>query len=211
VPVSQPDLVRPSGWALQPGDEGRRLLAVLCNPSLRATESTTSWRNVRSLAGVVCADSVTIANLIELPTRSTQDLAGLTHRLGLVRGGVFKAVAGKAWLLGPADLAAGWDPAGDERISVWEVVIRLAKALAESGPAEAARLMAAAGQRVDLDTAKELAYLLYSICERKGWAPVALLFNGLGTSWNYLEAAARRPASVRAVEQATLDLGGNGV
>ena len=110
---------------------------------------------------------------------------------GLIRGGVFWARAGKARLLQPAELSAEWDPADDERISVWELVLRLVKALNEKGADEAARLMAAAGQRVDLDAAKELAYLLYSICEKRGWNQTGLLFNGLGTSWSDLSAVAR--------------------
>ncbi len=126
---------------------------------------------------------------------------------GLVRGGVFRAVAGKAQLLGPADLEAAWDPVRDVRVSVWEVVVRLAKALNEDGPAAATVLMEGAAHRVDLDTAKELSYLLYSICERKGWAPVGLLFNGLGTSWNDLESAARSMGGRVVGDQATLDFG----
>jgi putative DNA methylase len=113
-----------------------------------------------------------------------------TSVAGLVRGGIFWARAGKARLLGPEGLSADWDPETDERVSVWEVVVRLAKALDESGAEEAARLMALAGQRVDLDAAKELAYLLFSVCEKRGWTQSALLFNGLGTSWSDLSAAA---------------------
>jgi putative DNA methylase len=94
-------------------------------------------------------------------------------------------------LIESAELSGTWDPATDDRISVWEVVLQLAKALNERGAEEAARLMAQAGQRIDLDTAKELAYLLFSICEKRGWTQTALLFNGLGTSWSDLSAAAR--------------------
>jgi putative DNA methylase len=110
---------------------------------------------------------------------------------GLIRGGVFWARAGRARLVEPGGLTGGWDPEADERISVWEVVLRLAKALDESGVGEAAGLMAASGGRVNLDAAKELAYLLFSICERRGWTRTALLFNGLGTSWSDLSAVAR--------------------
>ena len=39
---------------------------------------------------------------------------------------------------------------------------------------------------------RELAYLLYSIAEKKGWAETALLFNNLGTSWTDIEDASRR-------------------
>jgi putative DNA methylase len=119
---------------------------------------------------------------------------------GLQRGGVFRAVAGKARLLSPDDLSDSWDPLTDVRTSVWEVSLHLAKAVSERGSAAAADLMTAAGQRVDLDVVKELAYLLYNISERKGWTSAALLFNGLGTSWGDLESAARvsvgKPTSV---------------
>lgn len=113
---------------------------------------------------------------------------------GLRRGGVFSAVAGRARLLGPDDLSESWDPLTDVRTSVWEVALHLAKAVSERGSVAAAELMNAAGQRVDLDIVKELAYLLYNISERKGWTSAALLFNGLGTSWIDLDAAARASA-----------------
>ncbi|GGM39990.1 DUF1156 domain-containing protein [Dactylosporangium sucinum] len=115
---------------------------------------------------------------------------------GLVRGGIFWARAGKARLIEQNEFSDDWDPTADERISVWEVVLRLAKALKDNGAEEAARLMARAGQRVDLDAAKQLAYLLFSICEKRGWTQTALLFNGLGTSWSDLSAAARTGGSL---------------
>jgi putative DNA methylase len=52
-----------------------------------------------------------------------------------------------------------------------------------------------------------LAYLLYSICERRGWAQTALLFNGLGTSWNDLHSIARSGAAHDSGGQAALDFG----
>jgi putative DNA methylase len=110
---------------------------------------------------------------------------------GLQRGGVFRAVAGKARLLSPEDLSDSWDPLTDVRTSVWEVTLHLAKAVSERGADAGAALMNAAGQRVDLDVVKELAYLLYNICERRGWTSSALLFNGLGTSWGDIESTAR--------------------
>jgi putative DNA methylase len=133
-----------------------------------------------------------------------------TSLAGLERGGVFRARAGRARLLSVDDLPERYDPERDDRISIWEVVLRLAKALAEAGADDAARIMAASGERVDLDTAKELAYLLYSICERKGWAQPALLFNGLGTSWNDLASAARGTAARATDTQPTLDFGDQG-
>ena len=62
---------------------------------------------------------------------------------------------------------------------------------------------------VDLDDVRELAYLLYSIAEKKGWAETALLFNNLGTSWTDLEDASRRAGAgpVRGAGAFTLDFG----
>lgn len=123
---------------------------------------------------------------------------------GLVRGGVFRAVAGKARLLGPEDLAEFWDPEADDRVSDWEVAVRLAKALNEQGVDSAASLLATARQRRDLDTVKELSYLLFSLSEKRGWTQTAILFNGLGTAWNDLETAARSAAGRQGVAQEAL-------
>lgn len=122
----------------------------------------------------------------------------------LVRGGIFKATAGKARLLAPDDLDPVWDPDTDVRISDWEVTVRLAKAITEDGVPRAAALMAAARSRVDLDTVKELAYLLFSLSEKKGWTATALLFNSLGTLWSEVESAARAPAPANAEAQTSL-------
>lgn len=127
----------------------------------------------------------------ETGTADTLSRATNTSVGGLERGGIFRAKAGKARLLGPDELSADWNPASDDRLSVWEVVVRLAQELQIGGIEAAARLMAQAGQRVDLDTAKELAYLLFSICEKRHDTKSALLFNSLGTSWSDLSAAAR--------------------
>ncbi|MDF2092590.1 DUF1156 domain-containing protein [Knoellia sp. 3-2P3] len=124
-----------------------------------------------------------------------------TSVAGLQRGGVFHAAAGKARLVAPEDLREGWDPLTDDRTSVWEVALHIAKALSEQGTGAAAALMAAAGQRVDLDTVKELAYLLYSVCERRGWTQSAILFNALGTTWSDLDGAARQQAASRPATQ----------
>jgi putative DNA methylase len=88
--------------------------------------------------------------------------------------------------------------------------MHLAKALSERGTDDAARLMAAARRvpTVDLDDVKELAYLLYSIAEKKGWAETALLFNNLGTSWTDLEKLAQTAGTVAGGQgEFTLDFG----
>lgn len=121
---------------------------------------------------------------------------------GLVRGGAFRAVAGKARLLAPEELSVDWDPHTDERVSVWEVVVRLAHSLTTVGVDGTAPLFAAAGQRVDLDTAQELAYLLFALCEKKGWTDSARLFNALGSSWADVTSAGQQAAQVAGTQNA---------
>jgi putative DNA methylase len=128
-----------------------------------------------------------------------------TSLAGLERGGVFRARAGRARLLAPEDLPADYDPARDERRSVWELTLHLARALTGSGLGSAGRIMAAARDAgVDLDAVNKLTYRLYTVCERRGWAQAGLLFNALGTSWNDLESASRG-TTARAAAQTTLD------
>lgn len=124
------------------------------------------------------------------------------------RGGVFKAVAGKARLLHPSEMSDSWIPEEDKDISVWEVATRLAHALQEHGIGKATEWMESAKTRVDVGAVKELSYLLYSICERKGWTESAVLFNGLGTSWVDLASSVQSPRSATAA-QGELDLDGD--
>lgn len=113
---------------------------------------------------------------------------------GLVRAGVVNSAAGKVKLLSVREIPDSYDPEADHRTSEWEICLHLAKALQDRGTDDAARLMATARRvpTVDLDDVKELAYLLYSIAEKKGWAETALLFNNLGTSWTDSEDASRK-------------------
>ena len=109
----------------------------------------------------------------------------------LQRGGIFWAAAGKARLLEPTEMSESWNPAEDKAISVWEVAIRLGHALLTQGTEQAVVWMRESSSRVDLDAVKELAYLMYSISERKGWTESAMLFNAVGTSWGDVAGAAR--------------------
>lgn len=124
----------------------------------------------------------------------------------LERGGIFRAAAGRARLLEPAEMSAGWNPAEDKGISVWEVAVRLGHALQTEGLDQAAVWMRKSASRVDLDAVKELAYLMYSVCERKGWSEAAMMFNSLGTSWGDVSGAARM-AIPAAMSQGALSFG----
>ncbi|HQU45725.1 MAG TPA: hypothetical protein PK867_23125 [Pirellulales bacterium] len=83
---------------------------------------------------------------------------------GLVEAGVVKARGGKVKLVGRDGLPDDWDPAADGRLTVWETTQHLIRALETQGESGAAALLARLGGIGE--TARELAYRLYTLCER---------------------------------------------
>ncbi|TAP44623.1 DUF1156 domain-containing protein [Arthrobacter sp. S39] len=120
----------------------------------------------------------------------------------LARAGVISSGGGKVKLLDPADLPDDYDPRLDDRISLWEVVLYLAKALDEKGLDAAGRLLAGAEARgLDMSAAHELAYRLYSISDKCGLTKPGILFNTLGVSWPEVRAAANATTSAHPVAE----------
>ena len=103
-----------------------------------------------------------------------------TSVAGMVEAGILTSKSGKVRLLKPAELPKNWDPEDDERLTVWEMVHQLVRAL-EQGESVAAELVSKLGGKAE--TARELAYRLYVICERKKRTQEALSYNGLVQSW----------------------------
>lgn len=100
---------------------------------------------------------------------------------GLVSAGIVESKRGKVRLLAPAELPTGWDPAADPRLTAWETVHQLIRALESGGEGWAATLVAKLGGAAE--TARELAYRLYMLCERKKRAAEALSYNALVLAW----------------------------
>ena len=115
---------------------------------------------------------------------------------GLEDAGILVARAGRVRLLRRSELAADWDPATDTRMPVWEVTQQLVRALWDDGSeARAGDLVRRLGGIGEV--ARDLAYRLYAICERHGWADDALGFNALVTSWPEIARRAASPAPVQ--------------
>ncbi|WP_439577205.1 DUF1156 domain-containing protein [Elioraea sp.] len=112
-----------------------------------------------------------------------------TSLAGLTQAGIVESRRGKVRLLPPAELPADWDPATDPRLTAWESVHHLIRALEAGGEAAAAALVATLG--VKAEVARELAYRLYVIAERKKRAGEALSYNGLVQSWPEISRLAR--------------------
>jgi putative DNA methylase len=100
---------------------------------------------------------------------------------GLVEAGFLQARSGKVRLLRRDELDADWDPATDQRLTIWEVTQHLIRTLETSGESAAAVLVHKLGGIAEI--ARDLAYRLYNICERKKWADEALAYNGLVIAW----------------------------
>ncbi len=117
---------------------------------------------------------------------------------GLEEAGILNAKAGKVRLLGLSELNGDWDPTTGRRLTVWEVTHQLIRALdknGEAGAAEPLRKVGALGE-----TARDLAYRLYGVCERKKWSQEGLAYNSLVIAWPEIVKLARseRPKETQA-------------
>jgi putative DNA methylase len=104
-----------------------------------------------------------------------------TSVAGMVGAKFLESRAGKVRLLRPDELATDWIPSTDDSLTAWEVVHQLIRVLEAGGEGAAAELVATLGSKAE--PARELAYRLYTICERKKRAPQALSYNALVQSW----------------------------
>lgn len=143
------------------------------------------------------------SGLADQLARSTDTSIG-----ALERGGIFEARGGRARLLSPENLSAGWVPQTDDRLSIWEATVRLAAAMADGGVEKVAQLLPGLQEvRVDLDAVKELGFLLFHEAEKKKDAKDALLFNSLVSAWGDVNEQARKLASVPRSTQEAFDFG----
>jgi putative DNA methylase len=99
---------------------------------------------------------------------------------GVKDAGVLDAAKGKARLLRINEYPADWDPTTDNRTPIWEACHQMCRALEES-EGNAGALLARMPERQD--SIRQLAYRLYTLCERQGRAEEARAYNELITSW----------------------------
>jgi putative DNA methylase len=108
---------------------------------------------------------------------------------GMVGAGILESRRGRVRLLAPSELPKDWDPALDTRLTAWEVVHQLIRALETGGEGAAATLVARLGAHAEV--ARELAYRLYTVSEGKKRAANALAYNGLVQSFPEIVRLAR--------------------
>lgn len=118
---------------------------------------------------------------------------------GVKYSGIIEAAGGVVRLLKWSEYPSDWDPSKDDRLPIWEIlhhIIRIFKSQGESG---AGRILAAVVAKVE--ATRQLAYRMYTLCERAGWSEDARAYNEIITSWPAIEDAA---ASSPAPRQTTL-------
>jgi putative DNA methylase len=131
----------------------------------------------------------------EFGVAETLSKAKNTSVAGMLDAGIVASSKGKVRLLRPDELPADWDPTTDARLTAWEMVHHLIRSLEAGGEAAAALLVAKLGAKAEV--ARELAYRLYTVSERKKRAQEALSYNGLVQSWPEITRLAREGGKPR--------------
>ena len=119
---------------------------------------------------------------------------------GMVEAGIIVSKRGKVRLLKPSELPTDWDPATDQRLTAWEMVHHLIRVLESGGEGAAAVLAQHLGAKADV--ARELAYRLYNVCERKKRAQEGASYNGVVQSWREIQRLANGGAGAAAAQAA---------
>lgn len=106
---------------------------------------------------------------------------------GVHDAGVIESGGGKVKLFKWQEYPTDWDPKADNRTPVWEAAHQLIRALNQQGESAAGALLARMPERGE--SIRQLAYHLYTLCERKGWAEDARAYNELIGAWHAIVAA----------------------
>ena len=120
--------------------------------------------------------------------------------------GIVESAAGKVRILKRDEIDAGWDPAADAHLTVWECCQHLIRELEQGGEQAAALLLRKIGP-AKADAAKDLAYCLYDICVNKRRnVGEAASYNGLIAVWSELTRQAAAIHDTRGDLQGSLEL-----
>lgn len=112
---------------------------------------------------------------------------------GVVESGIASSREGKLRLLDRSEMSQFWDPTNDSRLTVWETTQHLIQAL-EKSEADAANLLKKIGSGYG-ERARQLAYLLFGVCERKKWAGEGGYYNMLVTAWPEIEKLSKKESN----------------
>jgi putative DNA methylase len=121
---------------------------------------------------------------------------------GLEQARIVVSGAGKVRLLRVDELPSDWDPITDKRLTIWETTHHLIRTVKESESFAAALLARLGGVA---EPARELAYRLYNICERRKRSVEAQDYNALVLNWPEIARLAREPHPSTSAQEALFD------
>ena len=113
---------------------------------------------------------------------------------GVKSAGVIESGGGNVRLLLWKEYDPDWNPLTDARMPVWEVLHQMIRIYKKEGDQGAGKVLAKVAGKAE--ATRQLAYRLYTLCERKGWAEEARVYNELISGWSGIEQApARMPGA----------------
>lgn len=109
--------------------------------------------------------------------------AKVTSVSGLHQAGIILSKGGDVRLLRADELPKDWDPATDKRLTIWEMTHHLLRVYyhqkaGDAATAELLRKLGAGGE-----VARDLAYRLFSLCEKKKLSQEAQGYNAMVLGW----------------------------
>lgn len=114
---------------------------------------------------------------------------------GVKQTGVAYAAGGVVRLFKWKEYPSDWDPEKDDRLPIWEALHHLIRVFKTEGESGAGTVLAAIAGKAE--ATRQLAYRLYTLCERAGWAEDARAYNEIVTSWSAIESAAAAAPKAR--------------
>ena len=100
---------------------------------------------------------------------------------------MISAEGGKVQILNWQEYPTDYDPETDRNRPTWEALHHLIRVLNRQGEDAAGELLSKMSG--DAENIRQLAYYLYTLCERKGNAEDARYYNELMTSWHAIVVA----------------------
>ena len=144
------------------------------------TRFCVDWFEAFGLDKGKSGDAITMAQAYDIGIAELED------------AGVILARGGSTRLLRRDELPEDWDPSADKRLTDWECAQHVVRVLnSPAGGVKAAARLYAHMPPESSEAVRMLAYRLYDICERKGRAAEAQVWNMLAQEWSALEEAAK--------------------
>ena len=116
---------------------------------------------------------------------------------GLVESGILASGSGKVKLIARDALLTHYDPAKDEKVTIWEITQYLARELDERGLLHTGQLLKRFREthpEVEAERARDLSYRLFAICDAKKWSQEARPYNALVANWGDIETESQSAA-----------------